>query len=146
MDYNGKYPPSISKCSVFMGINCMIYVVYTFIPWLLWSHLTLCCTEAIFPQTQYITANMQICVLMLKMSSSYWTTMIMGSLLNHAVGFGSKAALKKLRNLCLNLGRGLWQFHSWLRSLGSLKLASQSLRALIRMSSEQRKLQDACLL
>jgi hypothetical protein len=31
-------------------------------------------------------------------------------------------------------------------SLGSLKLASACLRALIQMSSEQRKLQDACLL
>jgi hypothetical protein len=69
-----------------------------------------------------------------------------GLMLNHAIGFGSKAPLKKLRNLCLTLGRGRWQFQSRLRSLGSLKLASTCLRALIQMSSEQRKLQVACLL
>jgi hypothetical protein len=62
-------------------------------------------------------------------------------MLNHAVGFGSKAPLKKLRNLCLTLGRGPWQLTE---ELGFTEAGITVFEGID--SSEQRKLQDACLL
>ena len=54
--------------------------------------------------------------------------------------FGSKAPLKKLRNLSLSLVRGPRRFWSWLKGLDWLKMVSRWLRSLIGRSSEQQQL------
>ena len=61
--------------------------------------------------------------------SSCWTTAIRKSRSTNLLQFGSKAPLKKLRNLSLGLSLSLWRgsrrIRSWLRAFGSLKLASR---------------------
>ena len=54
--------------------------------------------------------------------------------------FGSKAPLKKLRNLSLSIRRGPLRFWSLLRGLDWLKLESRCLEDVIGMSSEHQKL------
>jgi hypothetical protein len=84
---------------------------------------------------------------MLKTSSSSITSMVKSLRSKILFKFGSKALLKRLRNLSPR--RRPWRFWSWLSGLDGLKLTSTFITTLTGLGSEQQRLERelrGCLL
>ena len=77
---------------------------------------------------------------MLKTFTSCWPHISRNSRLTILLKFGSKAPLKKRRNLSLGLRRGPWRLWSWMRALDSMKMASRCLKTLTGKSREYQQL------
>ena len=80
----------------------------------------------------------------MKISSSCKTLTAIKSRSTAFLKFGTKASLKKLRNLILRVRRGLGRFQSLLRALDLLKLASRCLRTLIRKTAGSKNYISNC--